>query len=132
MGVGKFRPPGLRNPGMDFDETSNTELCRGHDNTLKSMWHCDEVGGLGEHVTFTCFGFFWRPFVKRFVRCQSCLSVTLVYCGQTVGWTKMKLGMELGLVPDHILLDGDSAPLAPKRTTAATLFSAHVYCGQAA
>jgi len=60
------------------------------------------------------------------------LSVTLVYCGQTVGWTKMKLGMELGLVPDHILLDGDSAPLAPKRTTAATLFSAHVYCGQTA
>jgi len=25
-------------------------------------------------------------------RCLSCLSVTLVYCGQTVGWIKMKLG----------------------------------------
>jgi len=26
-----------------------------------------------------------------------CLSVTLVYCGQTVGWIKVKLGMEVGL-----------------------------------
>jgi len=25
------------------------------------------------------------------------LSVTLVYCGQTVGWTKMPLGTEIGL-----------------------------------
>jgi len=27
----------------------------------------------------------------------SCLSVTLVYCGQTVGWIKMKLGVQVGL-----------------------------------
>ena len=27
------------------------------------------------------------------------LSVTLVHCGQTVGWIKMKLGTELGLAP---------------------------------
>ena len=45
--------------------------------------------------------------------CLSCLSVTLVYCDQTVGWIKMKLGTEVG----HILLDGDPAPL-PKRGTA--------------
>ena len=38
-----------------------------------------------------------------------CLSVMLVYCGQTVGWIKMKLGMQVGL--GHILLDGDPAPL---------------------
>jgi len=37
------------------------------------------------------------------------LSVTLVYCGQTVGWIKMKLGMEAGLGLSHIVLDGDSA-----------------------
>ena len=29
--------------------------------------------------------------------CLSCLSVTLVYCGQTAGWIKMKLGTEVGL-----------------------------------
>jgi len=46
-----------------------------------------------------------------------CLSVTLVYYGQTVGWIKTKLGMEVGLVPGHIVLDGDPAPL-PKRGTA--------------
>jgi len=39
----------------------------------------------------------------------SCLSVTLVYCGQTVGWIKTKLGKVVGL--GHIVLDGDPAPL---------------------
>jgi len=42
--------------------------------------------------------------------CPVCLSVTLVYCGQTVGWIKMKLGVEVGLDPGHIVLDGDPAP----------------------
>jgi len=37
-----------------------------------------------------------------------CLSVMLVYCGQTVGWIEMKLGMEVGL--GHIVLDRDLAP----------------------
>jgi len=39
-----------------------------------------------------------------------CLSVTLVYCVQTVEWIKMPLGMEAGLGPGHIVLDGDPAP----------------------
>jgi len=40
----------------------------------------------------------------------SCLSVTLVYCGQTVGWIKMPRGTEVGLGPGDIVLDGDPAP----------------------
>jgi len=72
---------------------------------------------------------FGRPFVQRFalyyrtvvslylLPCLSCLSVTLVYCGETVGWIKMKFGMEVGRSPRHITLDGDAAPL-PKRGTA--------------
>jgi len=36
-----------------------------------------------------------------------CLSVTLVYCDQAVGWIKMKIGMQEGVGPDHIVLDGD-------------------------
>ena len=49
-----------------------------------------------------------------------------VRCGQTAGWIKIPLGMEVGL------LDGQSAP--PKRGggTAPTQFSAHVCCGQMA
>jgi len=48
-------------------------------------------------------------------RCLSCpfpsvLSVTLVYCGQKVGWIKMKLGMLVGLGHGHIVLDGDPSP----------------------
>ena len=32
-----------------------------------------------------------------------------VYCGQTAGCIKMPLGMEVGLGPGHIVLDGDPA-----------------------
>jgi len=39
-----------------------------------------------------------------------------VYCGQTAGWIKVALGMEVGLGPDHIVLDGDAAPLPQKGT----------------
>ena len=42
------------------------------------------------------------------------LSVTLVYCDPTVGWIKMKLGMRVGLGPDHMVLDGD-ASLCPQK-----------------
>jgi len=40
----------------------------------------------------------------------SVLSVTLVYCGQMAGWMKMPPGMEAGLGPGDIVLDGDPAP----------------------
>ena len=46
--------------------------------------------------------------------CMSCLSYlseTFVHCGQMVGRIKMKLGMQVGLGPGHIvLLNGDPAP----------------------
>jgi len=32
-----------------------------------------------------------------------------VRCGQTAGWTKVPLGMEVGLVPDEFVFDGDTA-----------------------
>jgi len=63
--------------------------------------------------------------------CPLCLYVTLVYCGQTAGWTNMALGMEIGLGPGYIVLDGDPAPRR-RKSTAPTQFSAHVYCGQKA
>ena len=31
---------------------------------------------------------------------------TDVYCGETAGWIKMALGMEVNLGPGHIVLDG--------------------------
>jgi len=61
---------------------------------------------------------------KRFaLRCRTavcpvclfvCLSVTLLYCGQVVGWIKMKLGVQVGLGPVHVVLDGDPAAPPPK------------------
>ena len=77
---------------------------------------------------------FWgRLFVKLFALCYRtvvvsvCLSVTLVHCGQKVGWIKIKLGVKVGIGPGHIVLGGD--PASPKRgTTAPTQFSAHVCC----
>jgi len=43
----------------------------------------------------------------------------------------MKLGMEVGLGPGHIVLDGYPAPSPPK-TGHSPQFSAHVCCGQTA
>jgi len=43
---------------------------------------------------------------------------------------KMARGMEVGLGPGHIVLDGDPAPLPQKG--ADPQFSAHFYCGQTA
>ena len=67
-------------------------------------------------ITLACYNFdihapilmsFRRPFVKWFAYaigllsvcvCLSvCLSAMLVYCGQTVGWINMELGMQVGL-----------------------------------
>jgi len=70
------------------------------------------------------------PLCYRTVVCPVCLSVTLVYCGQTVGWIKMKLGMVVGLDPGHIVLDEDSAP--PPKIGGQPKFWANVYCGQTA
>jgi len=52
-----------------------------------------------------------------------------VYCGQTAGWIKVALGMEVGLGPGHIVLDGNPAPL-PKKGTESPIFGpflANVY-----
>jgi len=73
----------------------------------------------------------WATLCKTsFCPVLSVLSVTLVYCGQTVGQIKMKLGLEVGLGPGHIVLDGDLAPL-PQRGQSPQ-FSAHICCGQMA
>ena len=58
---------------------------------------------------------FWAPVCKTVcpmlsVRCMSVLSVMSLYCGQTVGWIEMKLGMQVARGPSHIVLDGDPAP----------------------
>jgi len=53
-----------------------------------------------------------------------------VYCGQTAGWIKMPLGMELSLCPGNIVLDENPAPL--DKNGAQPQFSADFYCGQRA
>jgi len=53
--------------------------------------------------------------------CLSLLSVTLVYRGQAARWIKVPLGMEVGLSPGHIILDGDQLP-HPERGTAVPTF----------
>jgi len=64
--------------------------------------------------------------------CLSVLSVTLVYCGPTVGWIKMPLGKEVGLGPCNIVLDGHPAlPLRKKGHSSLPTFGP-MYCGQTA
>jgi len=60
-------------------------------------------------VVFLTFRIHGSPYA---IRPLSVLSVT-VYGGQTVGWIKMKFGMQVGLSPGHTVLDGDPPPLTP-------------------
>ena len=51
---------------------------------------------------------------------------------QTAAWTKMPLGMEVGLSPGDFVFDGDPATPRKKGHTHPHPFLAHVYCGQTA
>jgi len=53
--------------------------------------------------------------------------LTHVYCGQTAVWMKTPVGTEVDLSPGHIVLDG--VPALLETGTAASIFSAGVYCG---
>ena len=58
---------------------------------------------------------------------RSVLSVTLAYCGQTVRWIKMPLGMEVGLGLCHVVLDGDPASASQNLPNGhSPLFLAHM------
>jgi len=70
------------------------------------------------------------PICPARLSCLFVLSVTLVYCGQTVGCIKMKLGTEVGLSPGHIVLDGEPIPLSQNGHN--PQFSARVRCDQTA
>jgi len=69
---------------------------------------------------------FWATLCKRFTLCYRtvvCLSVLFcLYCGQMVGWIKMKLGTQVGLGPGHIVLDWDPALPSPKREQSPLIF----------
>jgi len=55
-----------------------------------------------------------------------------VSCGLTVQWIKMELGIQVGLNPGHIVLDGNPAPRPPKGHSPRPQFSDHICCGQLA
>ena len=80
---------------------------------------------------------FWRPFTVHPI-CYGTvvLSVCLSACnfgvfGQTVGWTRIPLGTEVGLGQGDIVLDEDPSPDG-KRHSSPYHFLTHVYCGQTA
>jgi len=51
-----------------------------------------------------------------------------VRCGQTAGWTKMPLSMEVNLGAGDFVFDMDPATPINKGRVTATQFLAHVYC----
>ena len=114
--------------------------CHFADGNLNFIKACDEtrnelllvwdVGSFPRRLL--CCHYFGRPFVKRFALCYRtvvclsvlsvCLSVTLVYCGQTVGWIKIILGMEAWPRPGHIVLHVD--PVSPAKEAQPPIFGA--------
>jgi len=64
-------------------------------------------------------------------RFSVCLSVTLAYCGQTAGWSRIPLGMKVCLSPGDNVLHGDPASPTERGTAAPPAHVlAYVYCGQ--
>jgi len=57
------------------------------------------------------------------------LSVTLVYCGQTIGRIKMKLDTQVGLGPGHTVTQ---VRFPHRRTATPHPFLAHICCGEIA
>jgi len=55
-----------------------------------------------------------------------------MYCGQTVGWIKMKHGMQICLGSGHIALDGDPVAAPQKWGLSPPKFLAHIYSGHMA
>jgi len=49
-----------------------------------------------------------------------------VYCGQTAGWFKMPLSVDVGLSPGHTVLYGDPAPPPPKGHSPHPIFGPHL------
>ena len=68
---------------------------------------------------------FGRPLQVTMLRDRSsslpCLSVTFVYCSQTVGWIKIPLGTEVGLGPGDTVLHGDPAPTPHRKAHSSPL-----------
>jgi len=105
----------------------------------RSYRQTDRTGQRSDGIGRTVFG---RPFVKRFALCYQtvvclpvlsvCMSVTLVYCGQMVGWIKMKLGMSVGLGPGHTVLDWDPAEIPSSKRGRSPQFSTDICCGEMA
>ena len=80
--------------------------------SIKAKRTACQLSSCINHV-LTRIQFYWATVCKtvRPMLSDRCpvLSVCNVgmYCGQTVGWIKMPLGTEVGLVPGDTVLDGD-------------------------
>jgi len=71
-------------------------------------------------INFTVFGQMLQVAVCPMLR-DRC-TVTLVYCGQTVGWLQMPLGVEVGLSPG-IVVRWDQLPHGKGHSSLPSLFS---------
>jgi len=87
------------------------------------LWPTQDHNPNGISIGSAVFG---RPFVKRFALCYRAVVLSVLFCPVCDvgvlwpnGWMiKMKLGMEVGLGPGQIVLDGDSAPPKKRAHTA--------------
>jgi len=117
----------LRYPGVHhFEFKFNMKFVgRCFTQRLAALYKCLKASTIKKYTVEPCKTV--RPVLLD--RCLSVcpvLSVTLVYCGQTVGWIKMKLGMQVGLGPGHTVLDGDPATPPPKGHSF-PIFGPHIF-----
>ena len=138
--MGKFWPPGAQKPLNGFWWNLEYITTSGYDHTCKSIWRCDNAGGLSEHITCHMFRFlstpffFGQPFVKQFAHAigpSTCpvLSVCDVGVLWPNGWKDQDETWHVGRPQPrpHCVRWGSSSP---QTGGTAPHFSAHVYCSQ--
>jgi len=90
---------------LDVDPASPPE--KGHTPQISAHVCCGPFcSQIVAHVSYSWALVWASPYPVTFL---SVLSVMMLCCGQTVGWIKMKLGVEVGLRSGHIVFDGDPA-----------------------
>jgi len=90
----------IQSPTAEIRRGKKEEEERNHRAKIYALLHRTTIMRSNESRLFSLL--IGRPFVKRLTLCYQTivcpvLSVTLLYCRQTVGRIKMKLGMQVGL-----------------------------------
>jgi len=112
-------------PGLHILSVASWRFCTSVWNTLYPYPWTVDVPSLEFSLLLWCFGTLRIPHYPIDATCRPCVAKNVwksasdyAYCGQTAGWIRIPLGMEVGLGPGDIVLDRDPAAVAARKGAA--------------